>query len=1029
MKRTHKFLALLLSLALAVTICAPGMLAADAEPGPDPAPAADSVPAAEPPAAPELPAESDPAQVPPAADPAAAPEAAPAADSEADPAAEPTADPEAQPEAAQPDAASSDADPAPEEPLVGAAPAPDADGADSQPEADELEEPDAEAAQPTLYEKLMAIEDDAAFADALAAVTEEEAAELTEEETAALEERLSAWEDAQPRTEPQTVNVTDPGPFMPAVSVALQRVMMSTFGLPADDGPLHLAKSAAANEDGSYTITMEAYTTGTVTTTEKVTPVDIVLVLDQSGSMDYNFAGDKKGSGERQNAMKSAVSNFIDSVSAKYSAQADHRIALVEFRSDAKILKNWTDADAKGAKSLKGIVNGLNAEGATNVGAGMQKAEQLMGRDYNYSGSNSERQKVVIVFTDGVPTTSSEFHTGVANTAIKSAKNLKDSGVTVYSVGIFTGADPAQTYGDKGFKQNSDGSVGSKWYDGKSFFGGLGAVDIPAGNRFLNYMSSNYANATEIGLKGYSKSAGLFDKNVGWEITKKFDRTAPADQHYYLSANNSADLNKIFQQISEQIATPGMSLGSEAVIKDIITPYFTVPNAQNVKVYTAAFNGTSFGARQPSSLTAAITGDTVAVTGFDFDKNFVSTTAKADGSFGSKLIIEVTVWPKDGFLGGNGVPTNKPGSGLYDKDGDPVGSFEEPKVDVPVKPITITVPDGYVYLNGTVANAKLRSLIEIKADGVRLDLVKGKAGSYGLEPWQAEFVSVSTPDDPDRFINIKEDMTYTVNASLAPDQQGTQQGTAATAEGKIGVITPVLTWKDSKLESGEEANYLNDNLVSADWQYGETPAKDLPEGSIVDTRSQVPGMLLEYSPEADVFTADTPVKVTVNLENLDATSYTTFKHEDCTFEGCKWGTAPEFQNPACQFIVHISTFDLTIVKEVNGYFGTNAEDTFVFHITGPNGYSNTVTLKDGEELTIKGLPVGEYDVAEDMDWAWTYDCINPLMVARKAVYHIGAANIREGKATARFLNQKRFSRPVNNAASVDNRWITVPVGE
>ena len=983
MKRTHKLMALLLSLALAVTICAPGMLAADAAPS-QPASISDAAPAAD---------SNSLADSVPAADSNSVADSVPTADSNSVADSVPAADSNS---------------------VADSAPAADSNSvANSAPV--ESTDPVVDEVQPTLFEKLMAIEDDAVFAQALTAVSEEEAAQLSEEEIAALKERLTAWEDAQPRTEPETVCVTDPGPFMPAVNVAMQR-MLRTFSLPADEGPLHLDKQAVANEDGTYTITMEAYTTGTVTSTEKVNPVDIVLVLDQSGSMNFSFSGSDNNSKERQNAMKQAVGKFIDSVGAKYSTAADHRIALVEFRGGAEVIKGWTSVDTKGVTSLKSKVNGLRAEGATNVGAGMQEAEKLMGSGYNYRGYNTERQKVVIVFTDGVPTTSSEFHTGVANTAIQSAKNMKADGVTIYSVGIFKGANPDQTYGDKGFKKNSNGEVGSKWYN-TSFliFGDLNAADIPAGNRFLNYLSSNYKDASEIGLSKHEE--GFIVQEYGWKITKNATRTASADEKYYLSANNSTDLDKIFEQISEQIATPGISLGSQAVIKDSITPYFTVPNAQDVKVYTAEFNGTSFEARQASGLEATVSGDTIAVTGFDFDKNFVSEIAKADGTYGQKLIIEVVVAPKDAFLGGNGVPTNKSDSGLYDKDGHIVGEFEVPAVDVPIKPITITVPDGYVYLNGTVANAKLRSLIGIKAGDIELDLVKGKAQSYGLEPWQAEFVTVSTPTAEESFTGIRNDMTYTVNVSLNPDQNGTQSGTENSADGSIKVLKPVITWKDSRINAGETADYAAQNFVKTEWKHGNT-LDTAVAAKIVDTSTAAPVLSYTYDPEAAAFTTDTPVKVTVMMGELDATSHAKFVHEDCNFDGCKWGE-PGFTEDDCQFIVHIDSFDLVITKSVTGE-KMNSVDSFLFTITGPNGYTNTVVINNWGSVTIKGLPSGTYTVTEDTSWSWTYD------VNGNASQTVSPDHIDGGVARVAFTNTAKTNIPLTEETYVDNFWSIRP---
>ena len=224
-------------------------------------------------------------------------------------------------------------------------------------------------------------------------------------------------------------------------------------GEEAPSNGLELSKTVKANADGTYTITMESYTTGTVISSTKIAPVDIVLVLDQSGSMAYDFNGNSTSNNRarRQYAMKEAVKTFIASVAEKYSAEADHRMAIVTFGSGASTLQDWTFVDAAGKTTLQNSISTLpnSPSGATNVSAGMQQAETLMGSGYSYAGTNTQRQKVVIVFTDGVPTTERDFDTTVATNAIASAKQLKGSGATVYSVGIFNGADPNQLHGEK----------------------------------------------------------------------------------------------------------------------------------------------------------------------------------------------------------------------------------------------------------------------------------------------------------------------------------------------------------------------------------------------------------------------------------------------------------------------------------------------------------------------------------------------------------------------------------------------------
>ena len=251
----------------------------------------------------------------------------------------------------------------------------------------------------------------------------------------------SSVDEVQPETNdqiggtvPETVVFTDAGPFLPAVSVAAARRMARATDTSGEDG-LKLSKKATANPDGSYTVTMEAYTTGKVTTTTKTTPADIILVLDQSGSMAFDFNGNRTNdnTARRQYAMKAAVNSFIDEVNKKYTAEADHRIAIVTFGTNAATLQGWTLADNAGKTALESRISSLPKvpEGATNVAAGMQRAETLMGSGYSYTGANTQRQKVVIVFTDGVPTTQSNFSTSVANDAITAANSVTMSRITV----------------------------------------------------------------------------------------------------------------------------------------------------------------------------------------------------------------------------------------------------------------------------------------------------------------------------------------------------------------------------------------------------------------------------------------------------------------------------------------------------------------------------------------------------------------------------------------------------------------------
>ncbi len=760
---------------------------------------------------------------------------------------------------------------------------------------------------------------------------------------------------------PQTVVYTAAGPFLPAVSVQpVLRAVRASGANELKDG-LNLSKTATANADGSYKIRMEAFTTGKVTTTTSTTPVDVVLVLDQSGSMAYDFNGNSTNNdtSRRQYAMKQAVNQFIGAVADKYDAEkSDHRISIVTFGSDASVLQGWTPVSQDGKKTLQGEITGLPStpSGATNVGDGMKQAETLMGSGYNYTGSNTTRQKVVVVFTDGVPTTQSDFNTTVANTAIKSAKALKDSGATVYSVGIFNGAKPEQLYGDSGFKYNSNGQVGSCW---ASFsWWGIGDVknyDIPAGNRFLNYISGNFPDATEIGIQPYDSSF-LGIGYYGWEITRNFNR---ASSSYYLTANDSASLSRIFTTISENIGQASIDLSSSTVVKDIVTPYFTMPaNTADVKLYTADYNGTSFGMEQPAGSDVRATIDantnTVSVTGFDFNKYYVA-DKQHEGTYGKKLIIEFSVQRKPGFVGGNNVPTNGDTSGVYTEKGVSAGLFDVPKVNVPIIAPELAGQDCHVYYLGTQPTPE------------QMCTPYDTAGS------DFSFVKVSYTTSGS--VDMTQDGSYTVTATVSPKEEAASDSAGASAQPATATVTstvyvykPELTFQDGEGYYGDTVPGFDGNLTATVWKHGETEAN-------TDAMGAAPALTLTYTPDADAIVdskintrMDFGVAAAVKIGETDVTANTTFKHTPCEGKTC---TLPD----GTAFLCHVNTCSLKISKAVTGD-GANPNQTFVFDVKDSTGkLVTTIVLKDGEQKTITGLAVGTYTVTEDTNWSWSYSIV------------------------------------------------------
>lgn len=480
------------------------------------------------------------------------------------------------------------------------------------------------------------------------------------------------------------------------------------------------------DSDGNYTIQMTAQATGTTTT--KVEPMDIVLVLDQSGSMadDFNGKTTYKDEARRQYAMKAAVNSFIGEVAAKYSDDADHRMAIVTFDDNAKTLAGWTAVNSDGADALTSEISDLpkEPEGATNVGAGMQMAKNLM--NDAYTGNNTDRQKTVIVFTDGVPTTASDFSTTVANAAIAAAKDMKDNGVTIYTVGIFNDAKPEQLYGDSGFNKNSNGTVGSNWSDFSVWsIGDIRNYDVPAGNRFLNYLSSNFERATNIGLKVYSATF-LGIGYHGWEITQNFNRDS---SDYYKTATDASDLANIFEKIATTVPAPvNDKLDENTVITDTLSDYFTFAGTEDdVEVYAIDANGNKKESEDAAKATATPNGKTVRVTNYDFSAHY-----KGIGDAEETLVIKIKVKPDTSYTnwGESGkYETNKGNATVtHPNIEEPIAKAASPEVYVETYQVTYgfdtTAPDGAThpednqyYISGQTADVKPPEPSSIELDG------------------------------------------------------------------------------------------------------------------------------------------------------------------------------------------------------------------------------------------------------------------------------------------------------------------------
>lgn len=811
------------------------------------------------------------------------------------------------------------------------------------------------------------------------------------------------------------------------------------------------------NSDGTYKIRLESYSTGTVTQQTTTKPTDIVLVLDQSGSMAEKFSqvsranadkeagktegayltpdGDKLrynngkwqkysaglfGAGSwstysgdtfyssRLLALKTAATTFVNQVSKEATENnVDHRIAIAGFASTGGKYNNTEllstssvvnygsakDTDYKDALvSVNGTNGGINSRLTTAIGRldadgdtyseyGIDMANKIFAQ--HNTESEKERQRVVVVFTDGytAPSGTNDFKYSMADAAIGKAHVSKnDYKATVYTIGIFANANPAADI-ESNFKA-SDGWYEDAWNAGNNL---TPAQELVAANRYMHYVSSNYPNAESL--------------NNGGNLSDKASPFTGGDS-YYLSAGDADSLTGIFEKIGDNISAPSIELGKEAQVRDIVSPYFTAPaNADSVTVYAekAAYDGGEYTWTRDDTctgMTAAVNGSTVTVTGFDYDANFVSQTGrketnpKENGDFyGRRLVVEFNVTVKPEFLGGNYVPTNRPDSGVYDKTGKIVENFEYPTVNIPVKAPTLTAADKNIYYNGTQLTASDLCQAQIPAN----------MGDYVTLSFAANKAISSTADG-----------NYTVTVTATPKYtiDGQEQSTAtATTTASVNVYKPEITFNDSRINYGETADY-NSNGGTVVWKHGDDIAV------AASMTGDAPTLTYAYDPAAAAFTKDTYVKVTVsaNGETLPA-GVVTFKHSDCDFPGC----SSSFDPAQGQFIVHINVFDLTIVKSAKTGTTIDPNQTFVFKVkNNDNGKTMEIAITGEGQKTVKSLPMGSYTITEDTGWSWQY---HPTADTQ-------TITVSETSKTVTFENAKTPTNWLTSIADVINKWVS-----
>ena len=831
------------------------------------------------------------------------------------------------------------------------------------------------------------------------------------------------------------------GPFItyPSDNTTVQKApMLRTAANGTSDGSsdaVDVTKTATATEredtDGNpiYRIDLNATAKSNIVT--KSQPCDIVLVLDRSGSM----------KGENVTTLIKAVNDFLKTVQENSSKS---RVAIVSYASVESSHGGAVSVDS-GSKSadagafvpitqngavnseLTSIVKKLadRCDGGTQSGKGLQQAVKIFSDvketvedktvGQKVKNPNYNNTRVTILFTDGQPGNNNNdgykcsniFHNHWADkengydvaqqsihwsTILKAPKN---GTVKLSADQNFYGNPDGCKYGvsnpdDFHFGQSWNGCGSTVYCVGlnlpssheKSLFSETDtATDGSKVNEYLYRVSSHRRDGSHVTPKTIQND---WESGKDWDKTYKDDWTRNREKGYYLVGDQS-QLSMIFTKIAEQAGTEV----KDVTIRDEISESF-VPCDENGKVYqadqTISDNGRIGTVRKDANGGYYIEWTEVTLTPDQIDSaGHVTEAAK---TFTGTLYVK----PRDGFLGGNNVPTNGENSGVYTADNNQIKPFPRPEVNVPIKLDAQNVTKNIYYGNPAPTPEDLTQTAD-------------------LAGWQKEYVNINYTVDKKTISNTDDD-TYQVTMTVSPKYDGAnadgavQKEQTKTVTSTVNVYKPEIIFKDSSIDYNATPNYATDNLGEVVWKHGNEEAANMT--------GTEPVLTYTYDPVAGTFTQDTGVKVTVSANGKELPKdVVTFHHDSCTFPGCKYTDGCGYQ-----FYVHINVFDLMIVKtDADGSKPIDPKQTFVFKVTNTvTGKTMEVVITGPGEQTIKNLPVGNYTITEDTSWSWKYTPDGD------ATQELKASSIRDGVATVTFKNKNNGTNWLTSLAQVINTW-------
>ncbi len=814
------------------------------------------------------------------------------------------------------------------------------------------------------------------------------------------------------------------GPFMtyfPGSSTVRKAPMLRATAKDTSDGAsnaVDVTKTATATDkkdaDGKpiYQIDLTAAAKSNIVTHTKA--CDIVLVLDRSGSMNFSLAGKDNNSKERVKALQTAVNAFLTTIQ---KSSPTSRVAIVSYASDVTIDSGTktasgalipVTADNTVNSALTQIVSGLSTRcnGGTQSGKGLQQAVNIF-NSVSASDSNYDNTRVTVLFTAGKP--GNNYWSGedegydVAqqsvhwSTILKHAKggtvnmqsNVKEQNFFNEKFGPLFGTKyGVSNYPDfrKGSANKDDwnwtgcGStvycvgLGLKASEGKDSEGckiNEYMYRVSSHRPDGSHVDNNRVNEWELGTDSWT---GLYTDA----------RTRNHENGYYLTTDNAAELQRIFTQIAQQTGEAVKDVTIRDEISESFVPCDAAGNAYTVGD-TITSNGKTGTVRQDANGNYYIEWTNVTLTPEQVDSNKVVT--KPAETFQSTLYVK----PRDGFLGGNNVPTNGENSGVYTADGNQIKPFPQPEVNVPIKLDAQNVTKNIYYGNPAPTPADLTQTAD-------------------LADWQTGYVNINYTVDKNTISN-NEDGTYQVTMTVSPKYSGdnadgaVQTARTETVMSTVNVYKPEITFKDSIIDYNATPDY-KDNLGGVVWKHEGTAADP------ANMTGEEPALAYSYDPEEKALTEDTYVNVTVsaNDKTLPADVVTFVHTADNDFPGCSF-------NPAHgQFIVHIKVFNLTIQKTAKDGTTIDPNQTFVFHVKGNNNdVDMQVVITGANKQVIKNLPVGEYTITEDTSWSWKY-------TPTSKDQFVTTSDINNGTATVTFENENKGTNWLTSLAKALNVW-------